>query len=208
MTRRIAVTGATGFIGQLLVDGLLKKGDIVYPMGRNFRKVECDIVYHLACPGTTSFIKNNTCEIMNIIMDKTREALTICPTAVFVNASSMGAGYIDVDNSTQNAYNVAKRSMEIYLKHSNVNYINYRLPSVYGIGMNDDHFIKRCIDGRAYKPVDPEKLYYIAHVSEVVDAMVELRTIQLEEITLGTIYELFNFGRRGLHRPASNQSTV
>jgi len=208
--RKIAVTGATGFIGKQLVDQLLENGNIVYQIGREFEKVDCDIIYHLACPSTTEIISRDTRMVMDTIMDGTRKALAICPTAFFVNASSMGAEFVDVDKSPQNAYNVAKRCMEIYLEYSAgpFGYINYRLPAVYGPGMHDDFFIKRCVDGTAYKPVEPDKLYYIAHVDDVVHAMSKCEQIPIEKITLGQIYELFNSGRRGLHRPTSNPGSV
>jgi len=208
--RRIAVTGASGFIGKQLVNQLLKNGNIVYSISRRFEKVECDIIYHLACPSTTEIISRNTRMVMDTIIDGTRNALEICPNAFFVNASSMGAEFIDIDNRPQNAYNLAKRCMEVYLEYSAgpFGYINYRLPAVYGPDMYDDFFIKRCIDGTAHKPIEPDKLYYIAHIDDVVEAMAECKQIPIEKITLGQIYELFNSGRRGLHRPTINQISV
>jgi nucleoside-diphosphate-sugar epimerase len=206
--RRIAVTGATGFIGTYLVEELLKRGHIVHPIGRDFKQVECDILYHLACPSTTEKIVRNPRLVMDTIMDVTRKAIEVCPTALFVNASSYGAD--DIDITPQGAYNVAKRCMEVYIEYAKgpLAYINYRLPAVYGPNMHDDFFIKRCVDGTAYKPNNPDSLYYIAHIDDVVDAMAECKQIPIEEITLGQIYELFNSGRRGLHRPASNQGTI
>jgi nucleoside-diphosphate-sugar epimerase len=202
--RRIAVTGATGFIGQHLVDELLKAGHIVHPMGREFKPIECDMVYHLACPSTTEFINNNTREVMDIILDGTRRALEICPNAFFVNASSFGAK--DIERSPQGAYNVAKRCMEIYLEYSAgpFGYINYRIPSVYGPGAPADSFVQRCIDGTATVPADPDKLHYIIHVSDLVESLATCRQLPIEEITLGQIYEQFTTGRRGLYRPASS----
>jgi nucleoside-diphosphate-sugar epimerase len=210
MVRKIAVTGSTGFIGSKLVAALSAQGHTVYPIGRDFTQVECDIVYHLACPSSTDYINNNPRAVMDIIMDATRRALDICPTALFVNASSKGSEFIDVDNGAQTAYNIAKRCMEVYLEHSAgvFGYINYRIPSVYGPDASSDSFVQRCIDGTAYAPTDPNKLHYIAHIDDVVEALVHCKQIPIEEITLGQIYELFNSGRRGLHRPATNQSTV
>jgi nucleoside-diphosphate-sugar epimerase len=191
MAKRIAVTGATGFIGTHLVEELLKRGNVVHPIGRDFKTVDCDVVYHLACPSTTQFINDNPKEIMDIILDGTRQALRICPTALFVNASSFGAE--DIDQSPQGAYNVAKRCMEIYLEHSLgiFGYINYRIPSVYGPGAHPDSFIQRCIDGTAYKPTDPTKLHYIVHVKDLVKSLADCTVIPTEEITLGEIYERF-----------------
>jgi nucleoside-diphosphate-sugar epimerase len=139
---------------------------------------------------------------MDSIMDATRGAMSIDPTALFVNASSMGAS--EVDDTPQGAYNTAKRCMEIYLKYSGVGHINYRLPAVYGEGMHDDHFIKKCVDGKAHIPEHTHMPYYISHVDDVVDALVKLEPLKIERITLGEIYEQFTTGRRGLHRPTSN----
>lgn len=199
---KIAVTGATGFIGRHLIERLQQDGNIVYSIGRDMQPVECDIIYHLACPSTTQDIKSDPCKVMDTIMDVTRGAMQIDTSALFVNASSMGA--LTIDNSVQGCYNVAKRCMEHYLAHSNRPYLNYRLPSVYGPGVHNDTFIKRCIDGVAYFPAEPNKLHYIAHITEVVDALATLRAVDIEEITLGEIYEQFNSGRRGLHRPTSS----
>lgn len=199
---RAAVTGYTGFIGAHLVDGLLKAGWIVYPIGRDCKPVECDVVYHLACPSTTEQIEAEPTSIMDTILDGTRRALDICPTAVFVNASTKGA--TDLAESPQGCYNIAKRCMETYIQFSGVKYKNYRIPSVYGPGMHNDMFIKRCIDNRAYMPSNLNKLHYIAHIDDVVDALINLTDINTEEITLGEIYEHFNSGRRGLYRSTPN----
>lgn len=201
---KIAVTGATGFIGTRLVEALLKAGHVVYPIDYQwpYEPKDVDIIYHLACPSTTAYITANPTKVMDIILDKTREALFINQTALFVNASSMGA--LELANDQQGAYNIAKRCMEVYLANSGRRYMNYRLPAVYGPGMQDDGFIKRCVDHRAYEPPMPDKTYWIAHIDEVIDAMVNLRAVNIEETTLGQIYESFNSGRRGLHRPTSS----
>lgn len=198
----IVVTGASGFIGRHLVSALDKAGHNVIVMGRIYQRVECDRVYHLGGPSTSEFINKHPSEIIDIIVDKTREALAICPTATFVYASSKGAEMLTVDNTPQMGYNVAKRLMEIYLNHLDIDYRAYRLPSVYGEGMHDDMFIKRCVDGNATEPADPNKTHYISHISDVVDALADLKPMKVEMITLGEIYESFGSGRRGLHRPA------
>jgi len=202
MAKVAAVTGASGFIGQYLVKELKKRGFIVHEIGRDYTPVDCDIVYHLACPSTTTFINNNTQEVMDIIMDGTRRAIQICPTALFVNASSVGAK--DIEKSKQGAYNVAKRCMEIYLEYAlgSYGYINYRIPSVYGAGASPDSYIQRCVDGTAYLPRRPSQMHYIAHVEDVAEALASCTQIPVEEITLGQIYEQFNSGGRGIHRPA------
>jgi nucleoside-diphosphate-sugar epimerase len=198
----IAVTGYTGFIGSNLVDRLVRKGHTVRTIGRDFKVVDCSIVYHLACPSSTQEINSNPIGVMDTIIDLTRQVVQGYSNTLIVNASSIGASFIPVDNSAQEAYNISKLCMEMYLLHSKVRYMNYRLPSVYGPGMSDDAFIKRCIDNTAYYPEEPNKMHYIAHIDEVVDALIDLRPVELEAITLGQIYELFNSGRRGLHRPA------
>lgn len=199
---RVVVTGHTGFIGRNLVEALLKAGHVVYPIGRDFRQIKCDRVYHLASPSTTERIEADPTGVMDTIMDATRSALKICPDALFINASSKGA--IDLAESPQGCYNVAKRAMETYIRFSGVKFMNYRIPSVYGPGMHDSNFIKRCINGNAYAPLEPNKVHYIAHIDDVVDSLVNLTEIKTEEITLGEIYESFSSGRRGLHRTASN----
>jgi len=199
---RIAITGHTGFIGKNLIVSLLKKGYDVHLVNKDFNEIECDRIYHLACPSTTEKINENPTKIMDIIFDVTRQAMKICPSALFVNASTYGVNYID--DSKQSCYNIAKLSMEYYLKYSNIKHINYRLPSVYGEGMHDDNFIKRCIDNTAYFPKNPEQKYFIAHIDDVVDSLINLKPIEIEEITLGKIYEQFNSGRRRLHRPTLN----
>ena len=198
----IAVTGYTGFIGRHLIRRLHADGHYVVLVGRYFAPTKCDLLYHLACPSTTSAITEDPCAVMDTIMDATRKALNICPAAKFVNASSVGAEY--VDDTPQGGYNVAKRCMEVYLNNSGRDVINYRIPAVYGPGMHDDFFIKKCVDQKATPPNTPDQPYWIAHVDEVVDALVKLRPIEIEHTTVGEIYEQFTSGRRGLHRPASS----
>ena len=205
MGQTIAVTGSHGFIGRNLVRGLLEQGHQVIKIARHMPPVECDRVYHLACPSTTVDIKGNPTGIMDIIFDGTRKAMQICPTAKFINASSKGV--FDLDNTPQGCYNIAKRAMETYLEFSDIDYVNYRIPSVYGIDMHSDMFIKRCVDGNATEPTEPNKIHYIAHIDEVVAALIELRPIEIEEITLGEIYEHFTTGRRGLHWAKTDPST-
>jgi nucleoside-diphosphate-sugar epimerase len=199
---KIAVTGHDGFIGTHLVKALLAAGHVVYPMDPEwgYEPKEVDRVYHLACPSDTAVILNNPTGVMDTIIDVTRDAMCICPSALFINVSSIGAAQIDVDEPGQIAYNIAKRCMEVYLDHSGINYINYRLPSVYGEDMRNDNLIKRAVEGNATPPSDPDKMYYIGHIDDIVDSLVELTPIHIEEITLGQIYESFNSGRRGLHR--------
>jgi nucleoside-diphosphate-sugar epimerase len=190
---KIAITGSTGFIGSQLLSELVRRGHIVYPIGRTIRQVECDIVYHLACPATTEIIQRDPTMVMDAIFDVTRQAMKICPTAKFVNGSTMGVHY--PDSTPQGAYNVAKGAMEVYLQHSGIDYINYRIPSVYGEGMHSSAFIKRCVDGTAYAPAQPDKEYWICHISKAVKAMADLAPIPYETTTLGEIYKQFTSGR-------------
>jgi nucleoside-diphosphate-sugar epimerase len=199
---KVAVTGHTGFIGKHLVAGLEQAGYEVVLVSKDFEQVECNRVYHLACPSSTEKINNNPVEVMDTIIDATRKAMKICPKALFINASSFGV--YEIDDTAQGAYNIAKRCMEIYLTHSDIECLNFRLPSIYGQGMSNDAFIKRCIDGTAYEPPTPDKLHYIAHIDDVVDGLINLTRFDVETITLGEIYEQFNSGRRGLHRTTPN----
>ena len=199
MGKRVVVTGASGFIGRNLCKGLDNADYEVIKMSRTITSVgEIDRVYHLACPSTTKDIEADPTGIMDIIFDSTRDALDIYPPALFINASSKGV--FDLDSTPQGCYNVAKRAMETYLEFSGIKHKNYRIPSVYGPDMHDDMFVKRCVDGNATKPTEPDRTHYIAHIDEVVEALIELRDIEIEEITLGEIYEHFTTGRRRLHR--------
>ena len=195
---KIVVTGSTGFIGKKLCVELIKKGYTVIEMGYEFKRVKCDRIYHLACPSSTTKINDDPILIMNTILDKTRQAISICPEALFINASSFGA--LDINDTPQGAYNVSKRCMEIYLKYSGINYKNYRIPSVYGEEANSDSFIKRCVLGTAYKPKNPSQMWIISHVDDVVQALINLSEIKNEYITLGEIYEQFTFGKRNLKK--------
>lgn len=201
---KIAVTGSHGFIGSRLVHQLLDQGHQVIKIARHMPPADCDIIYHLACPSSTRFINDNPLEIVDIIVDGTRKALEINPTAKFVFASSYGASELTLDKSPQLNYNSAKFLMEQYLEHSGRDVVIYRLPSVYGIGMSNDAFVKKCIDKNAYRPKKPNKKHYIAHIDYVVEQMSKLEQVEAEEITLGEIYEEFGSGRRGLYRSASN----
>jgi nucleoside-diphosphate-sugar epimerase len=154
------------------------------------------VIGYLACPATTYHITNNTISVMDAILDLTRKAMNICSDALFVNASSFGAA--DINESKQGGYNVAKRCMEIYLSHSKINYINYRIPSVYGQDASTDSFIKRCVLGTAYKPTNSSQIWPISHVDDVVEALINLSEIKIEYITLGEIYEQFTSGKRNL----------
>lgn len=198
---RIVVTGATGFIGKKLVQELQKRNFEVISYSRVFPPIKCDRIYHLASPSTSEKINADACGIMDIILDKTREALNICPEAFFINASTKGA--LDIDFNPQGGYNVAKLCMEMYIQFSNVRHLNYRIPSVYGEGMHDDNYIKRCVDGRAFYPQTPQKLHYISHIDDVVECLIDMKPLNIEAITLGQIYEQFGIGRRRIHRPTS-----
>lgn len=204
----VVVTGHSGFIGRNLVIGLENAGFNVIKQGRKYWPVECDRIYHLACPSTTDIIHACPTGIMDIIMDATRSALTISPTAMFINASTKGAADIYLDKSPQGCYNVAKRCMENYVSFNRSNSISYRIPSVYGPGMHNNNFIKLCIDGRAHEPAEPSKKHYIAHIDDVVEALINLTPITTEEITLGEIYESFGSRGRGLHRPALGSQVI
>jgi len=198
---KAVVTGHSGFIGTHLVSELKRKGFEVVCVNPPYTRIECDRVYHLACSSSTVDIENDVHTVMDVIFDLTRAALDICPTAHFINASTMGA-LGPFGHSTQSAYNLAKRCMELYVEHRNQQTTSYRIPATYGEGMQNDKFIKKCVDGTAYAPTDPDRRYYIAHVDDVVEALVTLRSIRTEPTTLGEIYEHFSSGRRRLHRPA------
>jgi|APSaa5957512535_1039671.scaffolds.fasta_scaffold01853_2 nucleoside-diphosphate-sugar epimerase len=198
----VAVTGHSGFIGKHLCKAIKDKGWTLIKIDKDYTPIQCDRIYHLACPSSTKAINDNPIKIINTIIDGTKLASNICKKAHFVNISSLGAEDTLINNQ-QGCYNTAKRLMELYLHHSNgISGTNYRLPSIYGDGMSDDSFIKRCMDGTAYKPTTPNKLHYIMQVNKLVQSIIELEPLEVEEITLGDIYEHFNSGRRGLHRPA------
>lgn len=197
---KIAVTGHTGFIGRNLVLKLRKLGHEVILIDKNFTPTDCDRIYHLACPATTEQIVNNTIVVMDAILDLTRKAMKISKNALFINASSFGAA--DINETRQGAYNVSKRCMETYLLYSGINYVNYRIPSVYGEDASPDSFIKRCVLGTAYKPKNPSQIWPISHIDDVTDALINLSDIKIEYLTLGEIYEQFTTRKRTLERNA------
>lgn len=197
----IAVTGHSGFIGKHLCRAILNKGWTLIKISKSFEPTKCDRIYHLACPSSTKIINDDPISIINTIINGTKEAMRVCPDAKFINASSIGANYTK-GMEPQIAYNTAKRLMELYLYHTNINSINYRIPSVYGEGMSKDSFIQRCIEGSAYKPSNPDSIHYIIHINNLIQSMIKLEPLEIEKITLGEIYEDFTTGRRGLYRNA------
>lgn len=188
----IAVTGYNGFIGSHLIRELNHRGR--YAVGVSPTALGTfSRIYHLACPATTAAIQSNPTNVMDTIMDATRHALEICKTAEFINISSMGASTVDF--TKQGAYDIAKRCMEIYVHHAAPDSISYRLPAVYGPGMKDDHFIKRCVDQNAYAPpLEDARAYAIAHIDEVVDALIELRPVTCIYTSVHEIYDKFTSG--------------
>lgn len=196
---KIVVTGASGFIGKHLVKALKDKKHEVITFNRKFYGTDCDMIYHLACPSTTAAINKDPQQIFRAIVEGTKWALSINQKALFVNASCLSAANTEGESSPQMLYNLSKRLMEEYLEHSGQEFVNYRIPSVYGPGMHDDNFIKRCVDGNAYEPKDRDAPYYIAHINGVVNAMIDLTDIPTETTTLGQIYDDFTSGKRTLN---------
>jgi len=186
----VGVTGHSGFIGRALCKAIQAKGWNLIKINREYSPIKCDRIYHLACPGTTEAINNDPLGVMDTIIDGTKKAIAISPGAEFINISSMGANDTTGD-SPQICYNTAKRVMEMYLRYAEVDGVNYRLPSIYGKGMSKDSFIQRCIDGRAYKPMFPDKMHYIMPLDELIPALINLNQLTIEEISLGDIYDRF-----------------
>lgn len=190
---RVAVTGYRGFIGTALMKKLAERGIEVVGVNPTDTGV-FDRVYHLACPATTARIVQDTTGVMDAIIDATRQSLNICPSALFINASSQGAEYPN-DPTPQGGYNVAKLCMEIYLKHCahKYNILSYRLPAVYGKNMNQDFFVRRCVDGTAYEPM-VNRAYSIAHIDDVVDALIALTPVPERLTSLTEVYQKFTSG--------------
>lgn len=189
---KVAITGYRGFIGSALLKACIDQGiDAVGVEPTD--SGQYDRVYHLACPATTARIVGDTTGVMDAIMDATRQALNICPSALFINASSQGAAYPDF--SHQGGYNVAKLCMEVYLHHcaDKYNIMSYRLPAVYGHAVNKDFFVHRCVDGTAYKPTE-DREYQIAHIDDVVDALISLNPVNSTQTTLNEVYQKFTSG--------------
>jgi nucleoside-diphosphate-sugar epimerase len=200
----VAISGSTGFIGSHLLKRLEEDKhniEIISSDMNDWDPIDVTIVYHLGSPASTSAIHGDPMGVMEAIFNNTRRVMAKTPGAIFVNASSMGANFIDPNvDSAQMAYNIAKRLSELYLYFSEKVLYNYRIPSVYGPGMHDDSFIAKATTGIAFKPENPNKKHYIAHVDDVVEALVNLEDIPTEIITLGEIYEEFSSGRRGVYR--------
>jgi nucleoside-diphosphate-sugar epimerase len=202
MTNRetIVITGSNGFIGMALKTKLDLMGHKVIKMAREYHRVDCDRIYHLGCPSATEELEKDPVSIMNIIINKTQEAVNICPKALFINASTMGVE-IGSSDPGQNLYNNSKELMEHYLKIviPKQRLYNYRIPSVYGEGMSMSGFMGKCLNKEAYRPVDGKKEYEIIHINNLVSSMAELSKLNSEKTTLGKIYEDFAIGDRNIN---------
>lgn len=192
---KIAITGYRGFIGSALMKEFFHRG--ITAVGVAPTDIgDFDRVYHLACSATPEKIYGDPIGTMNSIIDVTRQALNICPTALFINASSQGAAY-PYEKTPMGAYNVAKLCMETYLSYINQPTMSYRLPAVYGPGMNRKFFIPQCIDGTAYHPIE-DREYRIAHIADVVEDLADLNQVRCRNTTLIETYNKFTHGEWNL----------
>ena len=200
---RIGVTGASGFIGSHLCTALEANGhDVVKLEWHGVYHGRFDKIYHLMSPATTPAITRDPCDTIDTIINGTIWARNIDSKALFINISSMGAGRLHDNNTPQNVYNTAKKLSEMYIKYHGGPFKNYRLPAVYGPGMKDEFYIKRCVDGTATEPTGDtaSKKYIIAYIDDVINMLVNGKKFDYEKTTIGKIYEDFSNGSRGLHR--------
>jgi nucleoside-diphosphate-sugar epimerase len=197
---KIVITGSSGFIGKALAKRLVAMGHEVIKMGRAYYYVDCDRIYHLACPSATEVLQKDPVGVMNIIIKKTQEAVEICPNALFVNASTMGV-VIKSHEPAQSLYNNAKALMEEFLKivKAGEKLYNYRIPSVYGDGMAMSGYVGKCIKKEAYSPVDEYGEYEIIHIDSLVSSMANLDELTSENTTLINIYNEFYLGDRNIN---------
>jgi nucleoside-diphosphate-sugar epimerase len=96
VTRRIAVTGATGFIGRHLVAGLASRGDEVVPVGRPLERAalaaafrDVDAVVHLA--GVVSAVREGTFAAVNVEGTRAVAEAAQASGARLIHVSSLAA---------------------------------------------------------------------------------------------------------------------
>lgn len=195
---KIAVTGATGFIGRNLVNRLLAEQHSVTAVvhkapGESLFSGRCDIapasvtdpaglktafgdaeaVYHLV--GIIAETRTNTFE--RTVVEGTRNVVSACrETGIgkIIYLSAMGAA-----ERSRTRYHQSKYQAEQAVMESKLDYIIYRPSVVYGLGDGFVSLLKRLVERSYITPVIGDGKYCLqpVYIDDLVSAMVQGLTV-------------------------------
>ncbi|MDQ0114392.1 polysaccharide biosynthesis C-terminal domain-containing protein [Paenibacillus harenae] len=180
----VLVTGANGFLGKNMLEGLRRSSDVrILPFGRENRieeleqfLIKADVVYHLAGVNRTEreedFLMNE--ELMDSITGLLRKHHK---TPIVVYASTIQA-------SNANAYGMSKKAAEDtlirYGEETGAPIYIFRLPNLFGKWSKPNYnsvvatFCHNIARGLAITISDPNKKLELAYVDDVVSWFIEL----------------------------------
>jgi len=195
---KIAVTGATGFIGRHLVDRLLAQDYFVTavlrrrpeedqfegrvaialasledPVSLAAAFAQAEVVYHLV--GIIAETKSNTFE--RTVAEGTRNVVAACSKAgvkKIIYLSAMGSS-----QQAKTKYHQSKYSAEQAVISSGLDYIIYRPSVVYGLGDGFVSMLKRIIERSYFTPVIGDGRYRLqpVYIDDLISAMVQGLTV-------------------------------
>ena len=211
MTRTVALTGGTGFLGAAIIEALRERGDNIRALARNPRKLTglgieviegdldhtqaldalaagAEVVIH--CAGLTHARRDSEFTAVNVDGAGAVAAAAAKAGARLVHISSMAAR-----RSVCSTYAASKRASEDAVAAAGGEHVSLRAPAIYGPGDSATlPYFKLVRSGLAPEPAaDPAPRASILYVGDVAEAVISAA----EEAPSGGVYEIEDDVREG-----------